>query len=280
MLPVHNRAATTLSFARCLTRQELRDWRLILIDDGSTDGTAAAVLKEIPGATVLRGDGRLWWAGSLQKGYEWLSRAGADPESAVLIINDDTEFGPDFLSNGLKILGENPDSLLLARCFSKQTGKLIEVGTHVDWRRFKFEQADESRELNCLSTRGLFLRTKDFLALGGFHPRLLPHYASDYEFTIRAHRRGFKLVCDPRLNLSVDESTSGYHGIEDSEKSLFRMLKKKFFSIKTPANPFYWTAFLLLACPWPWKFVNIIKIWFGTVKSIAYLIKLRIRKRL
>jgi GT2 family glycosyltransferase len=122
------------------------------------------------------------------------------------------------------------------------------------------------------------MRTADFLALEGFHPRLLPHYASDYEFTIRARRKGLKLVCDPRLSLLVDESTSGYHRIEETEKSFFRMLKKKFFSVKTPANPFYWTAFILLACPWRWKLLNILRIWFGTMKSIAYLCKLRIVK--
>src|SRR5207237_231210 len=40
LLPVHNRKVTTEKFVRCLKAQAGADWHLVLIDDGSADGTA------------------------------------------------------------------------------------------------------------------------------------------------------------------------------------------------------------------------------------------------
>ena len=66
LLPVHNRKEITRGFVECLKAQTFQDYRLVLIDDGSNDGTADMVKESIPSVTVLRGIGDWWWAGSLQ----------------------------------------------------------------------------------------------------------------------------------------------------------------------------------------------------------------------
>lgn len=63
------------------------------------------------------------------------------------------------------------------------------MGVYADLKKLTFRQAKTKDEINCLSTRGLFLRVKDFKKIGGFYPKLLPHYLSDYEFTIRAYKK-------------------------------------------------------------------------------------------
>jgi len=71
LAPVHNRRATTEKFIRCLLAQTHVNWHLVLIDDGSKDGTEAMAraLVRDTSLTVLRGTGNWWWAGSLQQGY-------------------------------------------------------------------------------------------------------------------------------------------------------------------------------------------------------------------
>lgn len=258
LLPVHNRREVTRRFVECLKPQTHQNYHLLLIDDGSTDGTEEMVREQIQSLSVIKGEGNWWWAGSLRQGYEWLKSQNLPSSNVVLIINDDTEFEADFLERGLAIIERNKRTLLQAQCYSRQTNLLIDAGVHVDWRRLTFKQAVTPEEINCLSTRGLFLRLGDFYGIGGFYPRLLPHYGSDYEFTMRAHRKGLKLMTDQMLKLRVDEDTAGHH--ELGKISFFASLRK-LFSRKMVMNPVYWSSFIWLACPWRWKLLNLLKIW-------------------
>ncbi len=265
LLPVHNRKAVTRLFVESLQKQTYRDYTLILIDDGSTDGTSEMVAEAIAGCVVIKGGGDWWWAGALQQGYLWLKAANIEPSSLVLIMNDDTEFAEDFLAQGASLLENREKTVLLAQCYSKQSGCLIDAGVHVDWRRFTFAQAATPDEINCLSTRGLFLRAKDFVAIGGFYPFLLPHYGSDYEFTIRAWRLEMTLMTHPSLFLVLNEETGGYlsFAAENRRESLRRL-----FSCKSVHNPLVWFCFVMLACPWPWKIVNLGRISRGFVQHV------------
>lgn len=270
LLPVHNRCCTTAAFVDCLERQTFMDYHLVLIDDGSSDGTSDMVRSRVERLTVLEGDGNLWWAGALQKAYDWLRARPDTHGDMMLIMNDDTSFQPDFLARGAELLRSRPDTLLLAYCFSQQTGELLDSGTHVNWMRLIFENASAAERISCLSTRGLFLRVSDFIMIGGFYPRLLPHYGSDYEFTIRARRKGYFLSADPTLKLWVDTTTTGYH---ETVSGSFAFSMQRLFSNRTLANPVRWVWFILLACPWPWKIVSLGRIARGFMQHVSEIIR-------
>jgi GT2 family glycosyltransferase len=266
LLPVHNRREVTRKIVECLKRQTYREFRLVLVDDGSTDGTAEMVRAEIPETVVLRGNGNWWWGGSLQAGIDLLASRGLPAEDLLLILNDDTEFAPDFIEVGVRLVLASPKSLLQATCRSKQTGGLLDVGTHADWRRFRFGSAPAPKLINCLSTRGLIVRFREVLEIGGFRPSLLPHYGSDYEFTIRARRRGWRLFTDPAFVLSVDERTTGSHGVSGKT---FALRAKNLFSKRSAVNPVYLVIFVLLACPWRFKVQNVLRILRGAMKALV-----------
>jgi GT2 family glycosyltransferase len=263
LLPVHNRRDITRRFIACLEKQTVRNYHLVLIDDGSTDGTEEMVRSKITPLTVLKGAGDWWWTGALQQGYEWLRSRKPPPEHTVLIGNDDTEFGEHFLETALHILSQRSNMLLLAQSYGRESRRLIDAGVHADWRRLTFEQAASPEQINCLTARCLFLKVGDFFDIGGFYPRLLPHYAADYEFTMRAHRKGKTLMTDSALRVLVDEGATGFHHMAMDVP--FPLFVKQLFSRKSIPNPVVWTFFILLACPWKWKFLNIGRIW----KNIA-----------
>jgi GT2 family glycosyltransferase len=269
-LPVHNRFAVTRRFVESLVRQQYGNFHLVLIDDGSTDGTEEMVRSYVDNLTVIRGKGDWWWGGSLHQGYLWLEKQPLAEDDIVLIMNDDTQFEQDYLAIAVDILRNNPRSLLVSRCYDRLTKALVDTGTYqMDFARFKFRMMDENGEVNCTSTRGLFLRASDMLSLGGFYPKLLPHYLSDIEYTCRACNKGMKLITDSRLALFLDEETTGYHGHE-YEAASTSILVKRFFSRKSSSNPVYWTVFVLLACPWRSKMKNILLMW---AFSLYYLLK-------
>jgi GT2 family glycosyltransferase len=244
--------------------QTLRAYHLLLIDDGSTDGTSEYVKQSIDNCTVIQGKGSWWWAGSLQQGYKWLKiNGGAD--DLVLIINDDVVIPSDYLEIGSELMGRKSKSLTYTICYSMQTKELFWSGIHIEWRAYSFSPNARKELVNCASTRGLFLRVKDFLEIGGFHPRLLPQYFSDYEFTYRAFRKGYTFDSSPNLNLLMDESSSGFRSM--GSDGLFPFLKK-YFSRKNPSNPLPQLMFVALACPWKYKIKNWFKITEGASSSI------------
>lgn len=245
LLPVHNRRPVTEKFAECLRQQSYGNYHLILVDDGSTDGTADAVTARIAALTVVRGRGDWWWAGSLQQGLDAARALHPAPDDILLLSNDDLEFGADFLDTAVAALRTRPRTLLLARARDALTGQIAETGVEADFRALSFRIATDPARINCLPTRGLFLRWADAEAIGRFHPRLLPHYLSDYEWTIRAHRRGLRCITVPELYF--DHQPTGVSGAVDFGASGPLDLLRRGLSKKSRVNPVNWVVFILLA---------------------------------
>lgn len=249
LLPVHNRINHTRKFAQCLSQQTYNNYHLILIDDGSIDNTANEVKKIIPQCEIISGKGNWWWGGSLQKGFERLKKA---KDGYVLICNDDTTFDKDFVQKGISKLEAMPDTLLLAAPYNNITGELIDTGVYFDFTKNKMFLAKESSEIDFMSTRGLFIRVKDFIKTDGFKPFLLPHYYSDYEFTHRAKQKGLKLFCDITLRINSVELATGTKDISGEKK--FGSFIKKMFSKRYDMNPIYTSNFIFLTFPFPYNF--------------------------
>lgn len=267
LLPVHNRRATTQAFVESLRRQTFSDYHLLLIDDGSTDGTAEAVEAAIAGVSVIRGKGDWWWAGCLQQGYEWLRRQAVSDDDIVLIINDDTTFAEDFLCNAVSYLRANPDCLLLSRSLDPRDGTARETGIEADFMRFRFCVSPAAQRINCLSTRGLFLRWATMRTLGAFRPRLLPHYWSDYEYTLRAARYGFPCVTAAAVALQSRPELTGNRRLDAlTGWTVVRQL----FSIKCPANPVYSTIFVMLAAPLRWIPTALLLVWGRSLARLVW----------
>src|SRR5450432_2590999 len=91
IIPVFNRIEFTLDCLRAVSRQTYKDCRIIVVDDGSTDGTAEKIATVFPQVEVLRGDGNFYWTKSLNTGIRYL-KSEISENDFVLHINNDTAF--------------------------------------------------------------------------------------------------------------------------------------------------------------------------------------------
>lgn len=97
VLTCHNRRESTLACLAALQAQEgdAVEVEAVVVDDGSTDGTGAAVAERYPQATVVYGDGDLFWAPGMRLG---LAQAYAGDHDLYLWLNDDTTLDPHALA--------------------------------------------------------------------------------------------------------------------------------------------------------------------------------------
>lgn len=84
-------ALTSLSMQRSVEHLEVT---MILVDDGSQDGTSEAVAGSFPDVVLLQGDGSLFWNGGMRKAFAYALNIGFD---GYLWFNDDTVLDEDAL---------------------------------------------------------------------------------------------------------------------------------------------------------------------------------------
>ncbi|WP_428419981.1 glycosyltransferase family 2 protein [Methylibium sp.] len=268
ILPVHNRSPITARFLNCVRAQSFQNYCLVLVNDGCTDNTLDLAQQLLPSEqmVILAGNGKLWWAGALQKAFEYLTAIQIPSNDDVLIINDDTYIDPDFLANGLALLAEHPRACIQALGTDRRSGR-VDRGVVVDLSRLRFRPAKRGESVNCLSTRGLLMKASTFCRSGGFRPQWLPHYLSDYEFTIRLQRAGYLLLCEERFAAEMDDSTSGLNSYPQRDLREFLKLS---FSNRAKFNPRHWSAFVILTCPAKSIPLHLAKIWFGFSRALLH----------
>src|SRR5215203_4444311 len=111
VIPVYNRRDTTLQCLRSLSRIDRTglDFRVFIVDDGSTDGTSAAIREQFPEVEVVEGTGDLHYAAGTNAGMD-AARAW-DPDF-YLLMNDDAVFHDQFLIRLVKTALGNTRSVV------------------------------------------------------------------------------------------------------------------------------------------------------------------------
>ena len=102
-----NRAEDTLLCLRSLGRADLGGARVIVVDNGSRDGSVEAIHREFPGQRVLALAENRGYAGGNNAGIRVALDEGAE---AVLLLNNDTTVAPDFLAPLLQVLEDSPEA--------------------------------------------------------------------------------------------------------------------------------------------------------------------------
>lgn len=188
VIPVHNRSTITLNCLATLSQYNiLGHYQVTVVDDGSTDGTAAAIRKAYPSVRILEGDGNLWWTGAIALGMDYAFEQGA---SYCIWLNDDCLPEPGTLDCLVEFAQEHPNSLVSAACYTAETRVLLESG--FQGRTPVTARPHEVVAVDGLSGYCVLVPIAVWQSIGAPDSHRFPHYAGDTMYTLKATRAGFK----------------------------------------------------------------------------------------
>jgi GT2 family glycosyltransferase len=118
VIPVYNRLKTTLKCLETLQQQgNLQRYRVVVIDDGSTDGTKQAIESLYTQVTILPGNGNLWWTGAIAKGMQYAFSQGDD---FFIWLNDDTLPETNTIAAMVSRCQQHSNLIVTAQCYQSQ----------------------------------------------------------------------------------------------------------------------------------------------------------------
>lgn len=206
LLACHNRKEKTL---RCLSA--LREtyaaaglqFVAVLTDDGSTDGTAAAVMTQFPEVSVIQGNGELYWCRGMHAAWVEALRMNAD---AYLWINDDIVPTADAALRLLATMNEGtlagaPPPIVVGSMRWPGTQSVAYGGVVKPSRfaptRFRIIPPEaDTRDVDTMNGN-LVLVPHDVVEKIGILDPAFEHGMGDYDYGLRATRTGIRVLVAP-----------------------------------------------------------------------------------
>jgi GT2 family glycosyltransferase len=194
LIPVHNRKAVTLTCLGTLQRNgDLDRYQVVVIDDGSTDGTAEAIQATFPQVTILKGNGNLWWTGAIAKGMAYTYDQRAD---FFIWLNDDTLPLAGTLDKLVKHCAQAPKQLITAQCYAGKTLAQPTYGGQIKHSlsiQLVATPQGQTQPCDCMSGNLVCLPRSIVDDIGYPPADCLPHCRADIVYTLTAKRAGYDL---------------------------------------------------------------------------------------
>jgi GT2 family glycosyltransferase len=192
---------------------------VVVADDASTDGSAAEVRREFPGAHVLEAPERLGPAGIRNLGIRFAQRRFEF--DFLLFLDNDAFLQPDTLTRLLDASEREAIGIVTPKAYQNiSSGRLHlagELEVNFYWGRVRDVgageldrgQYDSPKRIAVCSGFTMLVRREVLERLGGFDEAFKDAAWEDVDFCLRAGREGFGILYEPE---AVVEHVGGVRG--------------------------------------------------------------------
>ena len=223
-----NGCERTLACLRSLARVTYRTFSVLVVDNGSSDGSADAVAAEHPAVGLVRLPENRGFAGGMNAGIRVALEEGAD---AVVLLNNDMEVEPGFVEPLVSALAADPAAG--AACaqilFAGEPRRIWYAGADFDPRRGHHGRLtgyglpplppETPPYETARACGGALMWTKATIERVGLFDEELFAYSEDTDWSLRAQREGLHVLVVP--GSVVSHAVSASSGGESSPATLY-----------------------------------------------------------
>jgi GT2 family glycosyltransferase len=206
----------TLECLRSVEKINYFSFQTIVVDNGSTDGSADAIRAQFPKIALLEEKENLGFAGGNNVGIRHALQAGAE---AVLLLNNDTCVDPHLLTHFAEQLKSHPQAGILGATILlyDEKEKLDHLGGFWNKKKAAFdfvghretlsEKHAKVQELEYVCGACILIRRDVFEKIGLLEPRFFLIW-EEADFCFRAKNEGFLVLTSPSAKIWHKVSSS------------------------------------------------------------------------
>jgi GT2 family glycosyltransferase len=208
LLTCHNRKDKTLTCLSSLYNCKIPQgftFDVILVDDGSTDGTSKAVKEKYPLIKIITGNGNLFWAGGMRMAW---SDAISKNYDAYLLINDDVVLSENVLQSIIdthqySLAHFDKGGIYVSSTFDKGSNTISYGGKTIRKNLFGIENKEVVPSVipiscNLTNANILFVNANVVEKIGLFDPRFKQSFA-DYDYSYTAFKNKLPVLVCPSI---------------------------------------------------------------------------------
>ena len=209
--PIFNRIGNLDRFLAAIKSIDYQNYRVVIVDDGSTDGSSEYLRANHPDVVLLRGNGQLWWTGSTNLGIQWALENRFD---YVLTYNDDQVCSPDLLLELTGHAKKYPDAVLSPLIYYMYEPKrILSGGIRLDANTGETSGVGNEKtdvvvpspyEVDGVPGYAMLIPVAVLRNAGPFDNARFPQIYMELEFCLRARRHGFRCLIVPTTSVWND----------------------------------------------------------------------------
>lgn len=217
VIPVFNGWPQTRQCLERLRQSTSKEFSVLVVDHGSTDGTRDHLERDYPEVIRIPGSPDLWWTGATNLGIRTALEHGAD---AVMLLNNDCYLEPGAIKALLDHGSHEPETVIAPVQRAYPDGAILTTALrscfllgfpllHTSRRSLYNPARHELIPVHMIAGgRGAIIPASVLARVGLLDEARLPHYGSDVDFYLRCRREGIPLfiACDTLVD--VDEATT------------------------------------------------------------------------
>ncbi|RMF02725.1 MAG: glycosyltransferase family 2 protein [Chloroflexi bacterium] len=192
-------------------KQDYPNFEVIVVDNGSTDGSAELVAEQFPQVKLIRNDYNMGFAGGNNVG---LRAATGD---VLVLLNQDTVVDEGWLTALVKSL-QDPTVGIVGCKIRYPNGAIQHAGayisetrgvvSHIGRNEADTGQYDQPQDVELVTGAALALSRQTLLKIGPLDEGFAPAYYEDCDWCFRARAAGLRVYYNPQASLVHYESTT------------------------------------------------------------------------